>query len=99
MSTQPVYLMGLPVYTSELLVRDEWYEATERLTPWQRWIEPVSTLHNFQTMPWEPWVKTRRVRRIRQVPLDEVVQTPQGYYMHPETLRKLQARVLLGGGQ
>lgn len=96
MTCQPVYLLGLPVYTSPLLVKDEEYEAVENLTLWRRWIEPLSTFHNFQTMPWEPWVKTRRVRKIRQVPSHKVIQTPQGYYMHPEALRKLQEQMLHG---
>lgn len=94
MSVGPTYLMGVPVYTSLLLVEDEEYTEVERLTLWQRWIEPISTFHNFQTMPWEPWVKTRMVTKIRQVPSQKVVATPQGYYMHPEALREVYKRSL-----
>jgi hypothetical protein len=79
----PFGLLDMPIYESPLLVETEEYQETEALTLWQRWIEPISTFSNFQTMPFEPWVKTRIVTKFRQVPSRKVMQTQFGMFMHP----------------
>lgn len=83
--------VSIPVYESPLLVETEEYQVTETLTFWQRWIEPVSTFLNFQTMPFEPWVKTRTVTKTRQVPSRKILQTQMGLFMHPVLKREFSA--------
>jgi|SRR6185369_2579405 len=55
--------VSIPIYETPLLVETEEYQETLQLSFWQRWIEPVSTFLNFQTMPFEPWVKSRTVTK------------------------------------
>lgn len=87
----PFGLFDMPIYESPLLVETEEYQETETLTFLQRWIEPISTFHNFQTMPFEPWVKTRTVTKTREVPSRKVLQTQFGLFMHPVLKRDISA--------
>jgi len=82
---------GLPIYESELITEIEEYDETVQLTFRQRWIDPISTFYNFQTMPFEPWVKTRTVQKMRNVPSRKVIQTAQGLFMHPVLKREFSA--------
>lgn len=82
---------GMPIFESELMTETEVYEETVQLTFRQRWIEPISTFLNFQTMPFEPWVKTRTVTKTRQVPSRKVLQTQLGLFMHPALKRDVSA--------
>lgn len=74
---------GFQLYDNPFLVESEPYEITVQLTFRQRWIEPVSTFRNFQTMPFEPWVKTRKETRIRQVPMRHMIMAGNALIMHP----------------
>lgn len=86
---------GMPIFESEFMTETEVYEETVQLTFRQRWIEPISTFLNFQTMPFEPWVKTRTVTKTRQVPMRKVMQTQFGLFMHP-LLKKEYSAILSG---
>lgn len=74
---------GLQLYDNPFLVENETYETTVQLTFRQRWIESVSTFRNFQTMPFEPWVKTRKETRTRQVPMRHMIMAGNALIMHP----------------
>lgn len=86
---------GMPIFESDLMTETEEYEEIVQLTFRQRWIEPVSTFLNFQTMPFEPWIKTRKVTKTRQVPMRKVMQTQFGLFMHP-VLKKEYSAILSG---
>lgn len=83
--------VSIPIYETPLLVETEEYQETEHLTFWQRWVEPISTFHNFQTMPFEPWMKTRTVIKTRQVPSRQILRTQMGLFMHPVLKREFSA--------
>ena len=86
--------LGFPmfdIYDNPFLVETEEYQETVQLTPWQRWIEPISTFHNFQTMPWEPWVKTRTVTKTRQKPMRQIIRAGNALIMHPALRREVSA--------
>lgn len=74
---------GLPIFDSLLMTETETYSVTVELTFRQRWIEPISTFRNFQMMPFEPWVKTRKETRTRQVPMRHMIQAGNALIMHP----------------
>jgi hypothetical protein len=90
----PSFGVSIPVYVTPLLLETEEYQETETLTFWQRWIEPVSTFLNFQTMPFEPWVKTRTVIKTRQFPSRKILRTQMGLFMHP--VMKREFSVIIG---
>lgn len=77
---------GFQLYDNPFLVKTEEYEEIVQLTFRQRWIEPIRTFHDFQTKPFEPWVKTRKVTRIRQKPMRHMIRAGNALIMHP-TLR------------
>ena len=74
---------GYQILESPYLTKTETYEVTEPRTFWQRWIEPISTFKNFQTMPFEPWIKTKKVIRTRTVPLNEIMVMNRALVIHP----------------
>ena len=82
---------GFQIYDNPFLVESETYETTVQLTFWQRWIEPISTFRNFQTMPFEPWVRTRTETRTRQVPMQHMIQAGNALIMHPALRNKVSA--------
>lgn len=84
---------GLPIFDSLLMTETETYSVTVELTFRQRWIEPISTFLNFQTMPFEPWVKTRVETRTREIPSSKILQTPQGLFMHPVMRREVEKKL------
>jgi len=84
---------GLPIFDSLLMTETETYSVTIELTFRQRWIDPISTFLNFQTMPFEPWVKTRVEIRTRQIPSRQIFQTPQGLFMHPAMRREVEKKL------
>jgi len=86
---------GMPIFESEMMTETEVYEETVQLTFRQRWIEPISTFLNFQTMPFEPWVKTRTVTKTRQIPMRKVMQTQFGLFMNTD-LKKEYSAILRG---
>lgn len=84
---------GFQIYDNPFLVESEVYEETVQLTFRQRWIDPISTFRNFQTMPFEPWVKTRVETRTREIPSSKIFQTPQGLIMHPVMRREVEKKL------
>lgn len=86
--------LGFPMfdlYDNPFLVETEEYQETVQLTTWQRWIEPISTFLNFQTMPFEPWVTTRAVTKTRQKPMRRMIQAGNALIMHPALRREVSA--------
>ena len=83
--------VSIPIFDVPQMTETETYQETERLTFRQRWIEPISTFLNFQTMPFEPWVKTRTVTKTRQVPSRQILRTQMGLFMHPVLKREFSA--------
>lgn len=83
--------MGMPVFESPLLTETEEYQEIIDLTFKQRWIEPISSFHNFQTMPFEPWLKTRKLTKVRQVPSRKIMFTQFGLLIHPVIKKELSA--------
>lgn len=77
---------GIRIYESELITEVEEYQETIQLSFRQRWIEP---LRHPVVLPFEPWVKTRVVTRSRNVPSRKIIQTEQGYFVHPAMKREL----------
>ena len=79
------FSQGLPVFEDPHLTELEEYVGTETFSFWQRGLEPISTFHNFQTMPFEPWVRTRTERKTRTVPSRKIFRTEYGLFIHPAT--------------
>lgn len=71
---------GINIYESELITEVEEYQETVQLSFRKRWIEP---LRHPVVLPFEPWVKTRVVTRSRNIPSRKIIQTAQGYFVHP----------------
>lgn len=85
---------GIPVFTSDLMVKTVVTEVKIKRSFYKRWIEPIK---HPVTIPFEPWVKEKTEIVTTIVPSDDVLQWENGLLMHPETFKTLKEELTKSG--